>query len=176
MGSRGRVQHLRDDAHGHLHPDHQRDHERRGARWEGSAVGVRSAASHLGSALGVVFTHLDPRHRDDLLRDRASPPTTSPPQQTLEVVDGIIDGATSEELSSQYSVPVDEVDAIDDDLAEAMIDGLHAVVVGGALISLLCAAGFNAALRRQVREASAAYVGERAGSQVPSEPTLGAYP
>jgi len=118
---------------------------------EGSASAFRSAASHLGNALGVVFTTSILVTVTTFSATGSLTADDLASQQTLEVVDGIIDGATSEELSSQYSVPVDEVDAIDDDLAEAMIDGLHAVVVGGALISLLCAAGFNAALRRQVR-------------------------
>ena len=120
---------------------------------EGSASAFRAAASHIGNALGVVFTTsilvavttmtLTTTLTDD---DLAS-------QQSREVVEEIMDGATSEEIASQYSVPVDQVDTIDTDLAAAMIDGLHAVVVSGAVISVLCAAAFNGALRRRAKPA-----------------------
>lgn len=69
--------------------------------------------------------------------------------QSEQIAQGIIDGATSEDLSAQYSVPVADVDTIGDDLSVAMVDGLHLVATTGSVIALPCAGAFRVAVRRQ---------------------------
>lgn len=116
---------------------------------EGSASAFRSASGHLGAALGVVFTtavistvvtaSLTTQLDEQGLRS----------DQSREVVDQIIDGATSESISSQYAIPVSDVDTMSRDVGLAMIDGLHSVAGTGTVVALACTGIFTVALRRQ---------------------------
>lgn len=118
---------------------------------EGSASAFRSASGKVGQSLGVIFTTAIMTTVATTSVTAAAQEQGMQSQQSAQIIDGIISGATSENLSSEYSVPVDQVDTLDQELIEGMVDGLHAVAVGGAAVSLACAAFFNVGLRRQAR-------------------------
>lgn len=115
---------------------------------EGSASAFRSASGHLGAALGVVFTSavLTTVVTTSLTGLLDSQGLAS--DQARDIVDEIMDGASSENISSQYSIPVSDVDTMSRDVGVAMIDGLHSVAGTGAVVALGCAGIFTLALRR----------------------------
>lgn len=116
---------------------------------EGSASAFRSASGHLGAALGVVFTSavittVVTTSLTGLLDSQGLAN-----DQARGIVDEIMDGASSENISSQYSIPVSDVDTMSTDVGLAMIDGWHSVAGTGAVVALACAGIFTVALRRQ---------------------------
>jgi ribonuclease HII len=114
-----------------------------------SASAFRSASGHLGAALGVVFTSavITTVVTTSLTGLLDSQGLAS--DQARGIVDEIMDGASSENISSQYSIPVSDVDTMSTDVGLAMIDGWHSVAGTGAVVALACAGIFTVALRRQ---------------------------
>lgn len=116
---------------------------------EGSAAAFRSASNKVGNSLGVVFTTglLVTVATSSLLTQLNDQGTND--NQSKQIIEGLVNGATSEEVASQYSVPVQQVQVLDSDLANALISSFHVVSVVGALIALICAGLFLYALREQ---------------------------
>ena len=118
---------------------------------DGSASAFRGAASNLGSAVGVVVmttivfgvisTSLTAELRQEGLAT----------QQSADIAAQIRDGATSENVAADYSVPVQEVDQISDAQRIAMVDGLHAQGQWGAAFIGVAAVIFLLGRRRQER-------------------------
>ena len=115
---------------------------------EGSASAFRGAATHVGTALGVVvmstivFTAV-----------AGSIETTLGSQglataQSEEIATSMRNGASSEQAAAQYAVPVSEAQQIDDAQITAMIDGLHAHGLSGAAFITAAAAIFYLARRK----------------------------
>lgn len=115
---------------------------------EGSASAMRGAATHVGTALGVVvmttivFTAIAGSVETSLGND---PLATS---QAEQIAESMRNGASSAEASALYAVPVSEVERIDEVQVTAMIDGLHAHGAFGAGFIALAAGIFWAARRR----------------------------
>lgn len=121
---------------------------------EGSASAWRTAASEIGMAVAVLFTMgiLLTTVTTSLTGQLSAQGMAT--AQSKQIVDGILDGASTENLSSQYSVPVDDVEAISADLAVSIVDGLHVIGLAGAGIALLCTGIFNFAVRWEERAAA----------------------
>lgn len=116
---------------------------------EGSASSFRGAATHIGTALGVIVmgtivygviaTSLGNTLGAEGLRS----------QESAQIAQTMRDGSTSEDASAQYAVPVDQVASIDSAQKSAMIDGLHANGLAGAILLSAAALIFAQARRRQ---------------------------
>lgn len=116
---------------------------------EGSASAFRTASGHVGNALGVVFS------TTVVLTGVTASLTSTVTSQglvtdnTRDVVNGILDGATSESLSAQYSMPVADVETLGEDVLLALVEGLHRVALAGSVVALICAGIFAFAVHRQ---------------------------
>lgn len=116
---------------------------------DGNTAAFRSAASNVGTAIGVaamtaiVFTAA----QDSLIEQSTA---AGIPQATAtEIATAVRDGATSEDVSSQYSVPVAAVDQISEMETTAYVVGLHAHGFVGAGVNGAAALLFLAVRRRQ---------------------------
>ena len=116
---------------------------------EGSASAFRSASARIGAAIGVLFT-------TTILVTVATQSLTNQlsqqggdDSQSKQIVESLVNGATSEEVASQYSIPVQQVQSIDADLAHALVDGIHFVSIAGALVALICVVFFILGLRAE---------------------------
>ncbi len=115
----------------------------------GSAASYRSAASNLGGAIGVALmtavvfgaaaTSLQEQSAASGL-DQATVPAIGKDMRS---------GATSEEASSQFAVPIEEVDQIDEMQRNAYMSGFQAHGQLGGLVTLMAAAMFFLIRRRQ---------------------------
>ena len=116
---------------------------------EGSASAFRGAASNLGNAIGVAaMTGIVFFAASTSLYDQSVAAGIDPSTAT-EVADAMKDGATSEDTASLYSVPVAEVDQIDDMTQAAYLEGLRAHGLAGGAVTLVAAALFYVVRRRQ---------------------------
>ncbi|MFI0432305.1 MAG: MFS transporter [Candidatus Nanopelagicales bacterium] len=115
----------------------------------GSAASYRSAASNLGSAVGVaLMTAVVFGAAGSSLHDQAVASGMDPTTVT-SVAKDMRGGATSEEASSQFAVPVEEVDQIDDMQRVAYMEGFQAQGWVGGAVTLLAALLFFVIRRRQ---------------------------
>ncbi len=115
---------------------------------ENDTAAYRSAATKIGSALGVVVTTgVMTLGITASLTDQLSSQGMAD-QQSAEIAAGIRSGATTEDLASLYSVPINDVDQVTADQQQGMVDGLHAVGVTGAVIVAVSALLFPVAVRR----------------------------
>ena len=116
---------------------------------DGSASAYRGAATNLGSAIGVaamtgiVFFAASTSLYDQSVAAGIDPSTSS------QVATAMRDGATSEDVSSLYSVPVQEVDQIDAMQQQAYVMGLHSHGVAGGVVTLMAAILFYLVRRRE---------------------------
>jgi len=116
---------------------------------DGSASAYRGAATNLGSAIGVaamtgiVFFAASTSLYDQSVAAGIDPATSS------QIATAMRDGATSEDASSLYAVPVQEVDQIDAMQQQAYVVGLHAHGAAGGAVTLVAAILFYAVRRRQ---------------------------
>jgi len=78
------------------------------------------------------------------------------PQQADEIAQAMLDGATSEQVSAQYSTPITQVDEVESYQPQAAVEGYWAQGVGGGTMILL-AGGIYYFTRRRIdrREAVA---------------------
>lgn len=119
---------------------------------EGSASAFRGAANNLGNALGVaimtgiVFSAAAASLHDQFAAAGLDPATAN------DVAAAMRDGATSEEASSLYAVPVAEADEINGMQQVAYVEGLHAQGVSGAAVTAVAAALFFLVRRREERK------------------------
>ena len=118
---------------------------------DGSAAAFRGAASNLGSAVGVVImtTIVFGVITSSLTTQLQQEGLAS--QQSADIAAQIRDGATSESVASDYSVPVQQVDEITEAQRVAMVDGLHAQGAAGAAFISVAAVIFLVGRRRQDR-------------------------
>ncbi len=115
---------------------------------ESQASAFRSAASSLGSSLGAVFLSVVVfTTMSTSLADQSSAAGISP-QQADAIVTSMRDGATSEDVSSQYSMPVQTVDEIAGFQRQAAVEGYWAQGIAGGSVMLLAAALYFFACRR----------------------------
>lgn len=120
---------------------------------ENSASAFRGAASHVGSALGIVVMtaivlstvsgSLTATLGDEGLANG----------QSAQLAETLRDGSTEQEASTTYSVPLSQVQEVDEAQKAAMIDGLHAQGYAGAAFIALAALVFLLGRRRQVPKA-----------------------
>jgi len=118
---------------------------------EGTTSAFRGASANLGAALGVVvMTAVVYGTFEASLTTQL----TASGQSTAQVGDvssALRGGTSSEEVASEYSIPFETVDAINDGQKQAMVDAYRAQGLAGGLVVLLAAAGFF--LNRRVRSA-----------------------
>ena len=118
----------------------------------GSASSFRSAASSLGAAIGVagmtaiVFAAAAASLQQQSVAAGLDPTTST------QVAQAMRDGATSEEVASQYAVPVSEVDQIDDMQRMAYLKGFQSQGAVGMVVTL-AAAGLYVVARRHITRA-----------------------
>ncbi len=118
---------------------------------EGDAAAFRSAASSLGSSLGalflsaIVFTTISTS-----IADQSNAAGISP-QEADRIAESMREGATSEEVSSQYSVPLDTVDQLEGYQRQGAVEGYWAQGVGSGIVLTLAAVIFYVGRRRVER-------------------------
>lgn len=115
----------------------------------GSAASFRSAASNLGGAIGVaLMTAVVFGAAASSLQEQSA--ASGLDQATVSAIaKDMRSGATSEEASSQFAVPIDEVDQIDDMQRNAYLAGFQAHGQLGGAVTLLAAVLFFVIRRRQ---------------------------
>lgn len=118
---------------------------------EGDASAFRSAAGSLGSSLGAVFLSSIVFTTMTVSMSDQSNGLGMPPQQAQEIADSIREGATSEDVASQYSTPLPTVDQIADDEKQAAVVGYWAQGIAGGTVLALTAGIFVYARRRVQR-------------------------
>lgn len=130
----------------------------------GEASAYRSAASSLGSSLGAVFMSTIVFSTMAISIADQSATAGINPQQAEQIANDMREGATSEEVSSQYSTPVSSVDQIQEFQREAAVEGYRAQGVGSGTM-LLIAAGIFYFTRRRIdrREAEQPSADQSAG-------------
>ncbi len=118
---------------------------------EGSASAFRGAATHVGTALGVVImsTIVYSALTGSIESSLGSEGLQNP--QSAEIAASIRDGSSPDEVSAQYAVPVSEVNEINDSQKQAMIAGLHAHGLWGAVFIGTASGIFWFARRRQTK-------------------------
>jgi hypothetical protein len=116
---------------------------------DGSTSAFRSAAGNIGSAVGVVVmsTIVFGVFSASLASGLRSHGLES--RQSTQIAQKILDGATSEEVSANYSVPLQRVSQIADIQREAMADGLRAHGLSGAAFTGVCLVIFYFSRRRE---------------------------
>ena len=109
---------------------------------EGSASAFRGAAGSLGAALGVVLMSsvVYGTFEDSLTRQLTAAGQDS--TQVAQVAEALREGLTSEEVSSQYSVPLETVADIEAEQQQAMVDAYRAQGLVGGVIVLGASAAF----------------------------------
>ncbi|MDQ1248835.1 MAG: transporter, partial [Actinomycetota bacterium] len=109
---------------------------------EGSASAFRGAAGSLGAALGVVLMSsvVYGTFEDSLTQQLTAAGQDS--TQVAQVAEGLREGLSSEEVSSQYSVPLDTVTDIEAEQKQAMVDAYRAQGLVGGVIVLGASAAF----------------------------------
>lgn len=116
---------------------------------DGSASAFRSAASNIGSAVGVVvmssivFATFSASLANTLEREGLDA------KQSAGIAASIREGVTSEDVSANYSVPVRRVEQVAGAYRDAMGDGLRAHGLSGAAFTGVCLLIFTWARRRQ---------------------------
>ena len=116
---------------------------------EGRTSAFRTAATNLGTSMGTVFlatiffstataSMSDENRSTGLSVDRAT-----------YIAKAVIEGASSEEVASQYSVPVALVDEVTSYERQAAVEGFRAQGVGSGFM-LLAAAGIFYVARRRI--------------------------
>lgn len=115
---------------------------------EGQASAFRSAAAALGSSMGAVFlsTIVFATMTGSMTNQTSS--TGLSEQEASGIATSVINGASSEEVSSQYSVPVTMVEQITLDEQQAAAAGYQAQGLGSGAVLLVAAGVFYAARRR----------------------------
>lgn len=109
---------------------------------EGSAASFRGASSSLGAALGVVLMSGIVYGTFETSLTNQLTAAGQDASQVGEVSAALRSGSSSEEVSAQYSVPLDTVDDIDAEQKQAMVDGYRAQGLAGGLITLAAAGVF----------------------------------
>lgn len=123
---------------------------------DGSASAFRSAAGNIGSAVGVVvmttivFATFSASLANTLEREGLSS------KQSASIAESIRAGVTSEDVSADYSVPLQQVERIADAQRDAMADGLRAHGLSGAAFTVVCLGIFYWSRRRQAKAADPA--------------------
>lgn len=120
---------------------------------EGNASAFRGAAIYIGTALGIVVmsTIVYATTAEALGDSLASQGLQS--QESAQIAESLRAGASPDDVSTTYGVPVSEVNDIDQAQKTSMVDGLHAFGASGALFIAVAAATFWLGRRRQVRGA-----------------------
>ncbi len=116
---------------------------------DGSTSAFRSAAGNIGSAVGVVVmsTIVFGVFSASLASGLRSHGLES--RQSTQIAQKLLDGATSEEVSANYSVPLQRVSTIANIQREAMADGLRAHGLSGAAFTGVCLVIFYFSRRRE---------------------------
>lgn len=127
---------------------------------DGSASAFRSAANNIGAAVGVIVmtTIVFTSFSASLTHTLESQGLES--KQSMSIAESIRAGVTSEDVSANYSVPLQQVQRIADDQRDAMTDGLRAHGLTGAALTVACLGIFAWSRRREataVRRAHAVH-------------------
>lgn len=116
---------------------------------EAGASAFRGAAGAVGTAIGVIIMAAIVFNTAANSLSQSLEAEGIKSEQSAEIAYAIRDGASTEEASSQFAVPLDQTEDIDEHLDEAMIDGLHAHGYAGAGFITVAAVVFWLGRRRQ---------------------------
>ena len=122
---------------------------------EGRTSAFRSAAVSLGTSLGTVFLSAIVFTTMTSSMSSQSSSTGLSLDGATQIAKAVIHGASSEEVASQYSVPVAVVDEITSYERQAAVEGFRAQGLGSGVM-LLAAAGLFYAARRRIDRNDAA--------------------
>ncbi len=118
---------------------------------DGAASAFRGAAAGMGTAIGVAgMTSIVILASSASLHDQSAAAGIDPSQST-QIARDMAQGATSEDASSLYAVPVTEVSEIDDFRRRAYLEGFKAHGLVGGAVTLAAGAMFYVVRRRQER-------------------------
>jgi DHA2 family multidrug resistance protein-like MFS transporter len=115
----------------------------------GSAASYRSAASNLGGVIGVALMTAVVFSAAATSLQEQSAASGLDNSTVTAIAKDMRSGATSEDASSQFAVPIDEVDQIDQMQRNAYMSGFQAHGRVGGVLTLLAAAMFFVIRRRQ---------------------------
>ena len=118
---------------------------------EGEASAFRGAAANLGTAIGVAGMTSVVIMASSVSLQHQSVRAGIDPATSTEIAQSMASGATSEEASSLYAVPIADVTEIDDFRRQAYLVGFRAHGLVGGSITLAAAGMFLAVRRRQER-------------------------
>lgn len=116
---------------------------------DGSASAFRSAASNVGAAVGVVvmstivFSTFSAALTSNLKSEGLNT------KQSAQIAERLRDGASSEDVSADYSVPLKQVKLVGDAERGALVDGLRAHGLSGAAFTGVCLMIFYWSQRRE---------------------------
>lgn len=119
---------------------------------DGAASAFRSAAANLGTAIGVAGMTGIVMLGSSMSLNHQSVRAGIEPSTSAEVARSMAAGASSEDASSLYAVPVADVTEIDDFRRQAYLVGFRAHGVVGGAVTVAAAVVFFAIRRRQERE------------------------
>ena len=118
---------------------------------DGSASAFRSAAGNIGAAVGViVMTAIVFGTFSGSLTSRLESEGLNS-KQSASIAESIRAGVTSEDVSANYSVPLQQVEEIAHVQRDAMADGLRAHGLSGAAFTVVCLVIFSWSRRRQAK-------------------------
>ena len=102
---------------------------------EGSAAAFRGASASLGNAIGVVIMSAIVFSTFQSSLTASIQASGGDVSQAESITTSLRDGVSSEQVASQYSVPMTEVVAADDDQQSAMVQAYQVQgIVGGAVV------------------------------------------
>ena len=120
---------------------------------EGNASAFRGASIYIGTALGIVVMSTIVYATTAAALGDSLESQGLESQLSAEIAESLRAGASPDDVSTAYTVPVSDVNDIDQAQKSAMVDGLHAFGASGALFIAVAAATFWLGRRRQVRGA-----------------------
>lgn len=118
---------------------------------DGSTSAFRSAAGNIGAAVGVVVmsTIVFTAFSGSLTSSLQDKGLNS--KQSVSIAESLREGVTSEDVSANYSVPLQRVTKIAQAQREAFADGLRAHGLSGAAFTGVCLVIFSWSRRRQAK-------------------------
>lgn len=116
---------------------------------EGSAAAFRGASGSLGNAIGVVMMSTLVFATFQASLTTSLQQSGSDTSQVPAVAQALRDGVSSEQVSTQFAVPLAEVDDIDDEQKQAMVDAYRAQGMAGGFVLLLATAIFAFSRQRE---------------------------
>lgn len=115
---------------------------------EGSAAAFRGAAGSLGNAIGVVMMSTIVFSTFQASLTSQIQATGGDTSQVREITESLRDGVSSEQVATQFAVPLADVEDIDAEQKQAMVDAYRAQGAAGGVVLLVATVIFAAHRRK----------------------------